>query len=99
MMQVAVSLAAIAASLSASLAFAQTAADADAFIARAEQELLADYIKGNRIYWVNESFITEDTDALAADAGAANTELGARLALEAAKFKEDHALSAWPAAS
>jgi peptidyl-dipeptidase A len=71
-----------------------TAAEVEAFIARAESELAADSLKSNRIYWVNSTYLTEDTDALAAEAGAANTELAVRLALEAAKYTDISDLSA-----
>lgn len=70
-----------------------TADEADAFVRQAEQLLLKDYIDLNRIEWINETYITDDTDALAAEAGAASTELAVRLALEAAKFKDVAGLS------
>jgi peptidyl-dipeptidase A len=65
-----------------------TAEAAEAFLARAERLLLEDFLRTERVKWVNESFITVDTDAMAAEAGAASTELGVRLALEAATFKD-----------
>lgn len=65
-----------------------TVADAEAFIAEAERTLAEDALRMNRFYWVNETYITEDTDALAAEAGAKSTELGVRLALEAARFSK-----------
>ncbi|MCG7347355.1 M2 family metallopeptidase [Sphingomonas sp. ACRSK] len=65
---------------------APTAADADALVARAEKEF-ADYsLDASRIAWVNATYITDDTDALAAKSGAIGTEMGVRYALEAAKF-------------
>ena len=65
---------------------APTAADADALVARAEKEA-ADYsLDASRIAWVNATYITDDTDALAAKSGAIGTEMGVRYALEAAKF-------------
>src|SRR5687767_9954917 len=71
-------------------AFAQTATDAaakvDAFIAQAEKELAAHSVLASRAEWVNRTYITEDTDALAAEFGARGTELSVRLAKEAAKF-------------
>ena len=73
---------------------APTAAEAEAFIARAEAAFAADSLKANRIYWINSTYITEDTDALAAEAGAASTELGVKFALEAAKYKNVDGLSA-----
>jgi peptidyl-dipeptidase A len=71
-------------------AFAQTAADAagkaEAFIAQAEKELAAHSILANRAEWINRTYITEDTDAIAAEFGARGTELSVRLAKGAAKF-------------
>ncbi|MBB3909914.1 M2 family metallopeptidase [Sphingomonas desiccabilis] len=65
---------------------APTVADADALVARAEKEF-ADYsLDASRIAWVNATYITDDTDALAAKSGAIGTEMGVRYALEAAKF-------------
>jgi len=65
---------------------ASTAAQADALVARAEKEF-ADYsLDASRTAWVNATYITEDTDALAAKSGAIGTEMGVRYALEAAKF-------------
>src|SRR5437867_1856033 len=70
-------------------AFAQTAADAakaDAFIAQAEKELAAHSVLAERADWINRTYITEDTDAIAAEFGARGTELSVRLAKGAAKF-------------
>ncbi len=73
-----------------SAAFAQSASptveDAEKFIKAAEAELNAESIRVNRIQWVNSTYLTDDTDTLAAEAGAKQTELSVRLALEAAKF-------------
>ncbi|MBX3579626.1 MAG: M2 family metallopeptidase [Rhizobiaceae bacterium] len=72
------------------VAFAQhaspTKAEAEAFVAAAEAALLADSVRMNRILWVNETFLTDDTDALASEFGAESTTLGVRFALEAAKY-------------
>ena len=67
-------------------AFAQSVEDAEKFIKAAEAALSAESIRVNRIQWVNSTYLTEDTDALAAEAGARQTELQVRLAIEAAKF-------------
>ena len=64
-----------------------TAADADAFVAQAEKELNDLSIQGNRVGWINATFITYDTDALAADVGARITEKQVKLATEAAKYQ------------
>ena len=70
-----------------------TAAEADAFIQRAEKELADLSVEVNRAAWVNATYITEDTDALAAKAGAQLTELQVRLATEAARFDKVAGLS------
>jgi peptidyl-dipeptidase A len=71
-----------------------TAAEADAFVARAEREL-ADYsVINNRASWVNATYITEDTDALAAYFGTIGTEMQVRLAGEAARYVNVPGLSA-----
>ena len=67
---------------------ALTAADADAFVAAAEKQLADFSINANRTQWVNATYITDDTDALAANSSAQGTELSVKLALEAAKFQK-----------
>ena len=63
------------------------------FVARAEKELddLSLYV--NKSGWVNATYITEDTDWLAAKAGAELTEAQVRLATEAARFDAVQGLS------
>ncbi len=65
---------------------ALTPADADIFIARAEAELLAYSNRSQRVFWVQETYITPDTEAMAAAAGAEGTQIAVRLALEAARY-------------
>lgn len=72
---------------------AMTPADADAFIASAEKELFDYSVDASRVAWVNATYITDDTDALAAKSGAEGTEKSVRLALEAAKFQKLPSLS------
>ena len=73
---------------------APTAAEADAFVARAEHEL-GDYsVINNRASWVNQTYITDDTDALAAYFGTIGTEMGVRYAGEAARYMNVPGLSA-----
>src|SRR5438046_3138239 len=67
-------------------AFAQTAREAEVFIAQAEKELAAHALLANRADWINRTYITEDTDALAAEFGARGTQMSVRLAKGAAKF-------------
>jgi peptidyl-dipeptidase A len=94
MIRLTTSLAALAMALAVAPASAQTAPapaaptakDADAFVASAEAQLAPLSVDVNRISWVNATFITDDTDALAAQAGARQTELQVKLATEAARF-------------
>jgi peptidyl-dipeptidase A len=70
-------------------AFAQSAgeaAKAEGFIAQAEKELAAHALLANRADWINRTYITEDTDALAAEFGARGSQMSVRLAKGAAKF-------------
>lgn len=73
---------------------APTAADADAFIARAERELAEFTVISSRAQWVNATYITPDTDALAAHFGTIGTEMGVRFANEAARYANVPGLSA-----
>jgi peptidyl-dipeptidase A len=96
MIRLTTSLAALAMALAVAPAYAQTAPavpakaltpqDADAFVASAEAQLAPLSVDVNRISWVNATFITDDTDALAAQAGARQTILQVQLATEAAKY-------------
>ena len=74
-------------------AAAPTAADADAFVAAAEKELADLSLYVNKAGWVNATYITEDTDWLAAKAGAEYTAAQVRLATEAAKYDDVPGLS------
>ena len=58
----------------------------EAFLAQAESELAALSVMQGRAEWVNSTYLTDDTDALAAEFGARRTELSVRLAKRAAKF-------------
>ena len=72
---------------------APTAADADAFIVRAERELGEFGVISARAQWVNATYITPDTDALAAHFGTIGTEMGVRYATEAARYANVPGLS------
>ncbi len=72
---------------------AATAAEADAFIARAERELGEFAVINARAQWVNSTYITQDTDALAAHFGTIGTEMQVRLANEAARYADVPGLS------
>jgi peptidyl-dipeptidase A len=103
MIRLTTSLAALAMALAVAPVFAQTAPvapartptaqDADAFVASAEAQLAPLSVDVNRISWVNATFITDDTDALAAQAGARQTILQVQLATEAAKYASVPGLS------
>ena len=103
MIRLTTSLAALAMALAVAPASAQTAApaapttltpkDADAFVASAEAQLAPLSVDVNRISWVNATFITDDTDALAAQANARQTILQVQLATEAAKYAKVPGLS------
>ena len=56
------------------------AGDANAFVARAESELADHSVLANRANWINGTYITEDTDIVAAEIGARGTELSVRFA-------------------
>lgn len=71
-----------------------TAAQANAFVARAERELGEYSVINNRAQWVNATYITDDTDALAAYFGTIGTEMGVRYANEAARYQNVPGLSA-----
>ncbi len=75
-------------------AYAMTPAGADAFIAAAEKDLFDYSVEASQVYWVNATYITEDTDALAARVGAIGTEKSVAYALEAAKYAKVPGLSA-----
>jgi peptidyl-dipeptidase A len=82
-----VSLAAIAAALAApASAQTSTPAQADTFVAKAEADQARASVESNQIAWVNATYITDDTDALAAAASAKLTDLQVGQALEAAKY-------------
>jgi peptidyl-dipeptidase A len=72
---------------------AATPAAADAFLERAQKEYAAYNIDAARIAWINATYITDDTDALASSSGAEGTEMAVRFALEAAKYQKLKGLS------
>jgi peptidyl-dipeptidase A len=78
-------------------AFAQaapTAADADAFIASVEKDLFDYTVEASQVNWVNSTYLTEDTDAMASRINAVGTEKSVKYALEAAKYMNVAGLSA-----
>jgi peptidyl-dipeptidase A len=65
-----------------------TAEAAREFVARAEKELSEFSVLNSRAQWVNATYITEDTDALATHFGTIGTEMQVRFANEAARYAE-----------
>ncbi len=70
-----------------------TAADAAAFVAEAEARLTQAYIAAGRADWVYETYITDDTSAISAEAGAALTRLQVDYAGKAATFAKVQGLA------
>jgi peptidyl-dipeptidase A len=75
-------------------ATAPSLSDAQAFIAKAEKDLFDFTTEASQVGWINATYITDDTDALAAKYGAIGTEKAVNYALEAAKYKDVVGLSA-----
>ncbi|MGC4251910.1 MAG: M2 family metallopeptidase [Sphingobium sp.] len=95
-MKILTSMAALAAALVISPAGAQTSAptDANAFLDKAEKAMFDQSLLQSRADWINATYITDDSDALAAYFGAINTRMTVDYALEAAKFADTPGLSA-----
>jgi len=73
---------------------APSAAEAQAFIDRVQKEYTEFNLVASRVAWINATYITDDTDALAAEYGARGTEMAVRYALEAAKYQNAPGLTA-----
>ncbi|WP_374405368.1 M2 family metallopeptidase [Pelagerythrobacter sp.] len=58
------------------------------WVAMVEKDLFDYSVDASRVYWVNATYITDDTDALAAQVGAEGTEKSVEYALEAAKYAQ-----------
>jgi peptidyl-dipeptidase A len=67
---------------------APTAADAKAFLGTVNETTLKLGIEASRAGWVQQTYITDDTEAIAARASQAANDAGARFAKEATKY--DH---------
>ncbi len=65
---------------------AMTAEGAADWVASVENDLFDFSIEAGRVYWVNSTYLNQDTDAMAAQIGAEGTEKSVKYALEAAKF-------------
>src|SRR5260370_42693189 len=64
----------------------RTVAEAEAFMKKAEAQLEDLGIRAGRASWVQENFITDDTEALAAQAQEKFTAAATQLALDARRF-------------
>ncbi|MGB3752947.1 MAG: M2 family metallopeptidase [Parerythrobacter sp.] len=69
-------------------AFPMTAEGAADWLAMVEADLAEYTVEAGRILWVNQTYITPDTDAMAAAVGAEGTEKSVAYALEAAKWAQ-----------
>lgn len=78
----------------AAVSAAPSVAEAEAFLARVEKDLFDFSVEGGRVAWVNNTYINDDTDALAAKYGEIGTEKSVQYALEAAKYQNVSGLSA-----
>jgi peptidyl-dipeptidase A len=67
---------------------APTVVEAERFISQAETRLLDLWIKNGRASWVAENFITDDTEAISADAEAAVKAATADLARQARRYEK-----------
>ena len=68
------------------------ASSAEDFIQQAEKRLLEFSNHASKIYWINATYITEDSDALAAKVGAEGTQMSVDFALQAAEFAKEEGL-------
>jgi peptidyl-dipeptidase A len=98
MIRTGISALALAATLALAPAHAQeaapTAAEAQAFIDRVQAEYTTFNLTASRVAWINATYITDDTDALAAEYGARGTEMAVKFAIEAARYQKATGLSA-----
>ena len=74
--------------LAPAIAWPQTPAEAHAFILKVEKQFFDLNNKGQRASWVQENFITDDTEAISADAQQQLLAATTDLALRAARFKD-----------
>jgi peptidyl-dipeptidase A len=65
---------------------AATVAEAQAFMKKAEEQLLDLGVRAGRASWVQENFITDDTEAMSAQANEKLTAVATQLALDARRF-------------
>ncbi len=67
---------------------APTAEDARKFVEMTEKKLFDTSVHAGQTYWINSTYITEDTDALAAKVGADWTAMSVQAAIDAAKYQD-----------
>ncbi|VAW01039.1 Peptidyl-dipeptidase A precursor, partial [hydrothermal vent metagenome] len=65
-----------------------TVEDAENFVSSTEKKMFDYSIDAARIYWINATYINDDTDALAAKAGAEGTVMSVKAAIDSAQFKD-----------
>ena len=68
--------------------FPMTPQGAADWVAMVEADLAAFSKRAQKVAWINETYITEDTEALLAEVGAEGTEKSVEYALEAAKYAQ-----------
>lgn len=73
---------------------APDAEEAREFIAETEKKAAEFNIDAARIFWINSTYINDDTDALAAKYGAQGTTMSVDAAIESAKYNDVTGLSA-----
>ena len=78
----------------ADLPFPLTAEGAQQFVAAAEKDLFDYTVESSQVNWVNSTYITEDTDAMAARINAVGTEKSVKYALLSARYAEVPGLDA-----
>ncbi|ANK13757.1 M2 family metallopeptidase [Erythrobacter neustonensis] len=76
------------------LPFPLTAEGARQFVASAEKDLFDYTVEASQVNWVNSTYITEDTDAMAARINAVGTEKSVKYALLSARYAEVPGLDA-----
>ena len=74
--------------------FPLTPEGAAQFVAAAEKDLFDYTVESSQVNWVNNTYITEDTDAMAARINAVGTEKSVKYALLSARYAEVSGISA-----
>ena len=74
------------AEMEAAAEFPMTPQGAADWVAMVEADMFDFSVEASKVYWINATYITQDTDALAAAIGAEGTEKSVNYALEAAKY-------------